>query len=136
MSYKKILLGTLFGAALTSCQASDEKEESKDQLTVSKKNVIIALANETRSIITRVRVLRLNGVDSGGKPQYAEVANTRMQLRPKTTTIINTPTTACVLTVEVQYSDAETEKIVQDYCNNMSLILKAKKPVIVSIASV
>ncbi len=136
MSLKNILLGTLLGTALVACQDSDNKNKTKEKLTLDQNNVIIVLANETRSIITRVRVLRLNGVDGGGKLQYSEVANTRMQLMPKTTTIINTPTTACMLTVEVQYSDAAPEKIVQDYCDNMSLILKAKKPVIVSIASV
>jgi len=136
MSLKNILLGTLLGTALVACQDSDNKNETKEKLTLDQNNVIIVLANETRSIITRVRVLRLNGVDGGGRPQYSEVTNNKMQLMPKTTTIINTSTTACKLTVEVQYSDAAPEKIIQDYCDNMSLILKAKKPVIVSIASV
>jgi len=136
MSLKNILLGTLLGTALVACQDSDNKNKTKEKLTSARNNVMIVLANETRSIITRVRILRLNGVDGGGRLWYSEVVNTRMQLMPKTTTIINTDTTACLLTVEVQYSDAASEKIVQNYCDNMSLILKAKKPVIVSIASV
>ncbi len=136
MSCKKILLGTLFGVALTSCQASDKKEETKDQLTVLRKNVIIALVNETQFIITRVRVLRKYGVDDAGEFQYQEVANIKMQLRPKSTTIINTSTVTCALSVEVHYSEAPPETFINNYCNNMSLILKPKRTAIISVASV